>query len=280
MPRYPYPFPQLVLPALRVLLGLASSIGRDAALMVRGIRPTPRILGADHIPAATPFVLVMNHYDRPGLGAWWGALLILNAISSQRTREPREVHIAITREWWYPRGLGRALKQPLTRWFFERLSKSYGLVLLPPVMGNGAIRGDGAIGIRRALALTRTDPPQLVGLAPEGRTGEHGALCKPPRGAGLFLAALSRNEIPFLPAGIFEDDERVLAVQFGEPFRLCIDRTLPRERQDAQAACSVMVQIGRLLPERMWGVYDTEIRKELEGLNDTPALVPQHLQRG
>jgi 1-acyl-sn-glycerol-3-phosphate acyltransferase len=233
--------------------------------MVRGIRPAPRILGADNVPAATPFVLVMNHYDRPGLAAWWGALVVLNAIAYQRTSEPRDVHIAMTREWWYPGGFGRALKQPVTRWFFERLSKSYGLVLLPPVIGNGAIRGDGAIGIRRALALTRADPPQLVGIAPEGRTGEHGALCKPPPGAGLFLTALSGNDIPFLPAGIFEDAERVLSVQFGEPFRLCIDRTLPHELRDMQATSEVMVRIGSLLPERVWGVYYAEIRKELEG---------------
>jgi 1-acyl-sn-glycerol-3-phosphate acyltransferase len=280
MSRYPYPVFHLIVPALRVLLGLSSSIRHAAALMVHGIRPAPRVLSANNIPAETPFVLVMNHYDRPGLGAWWGALVVLNAIANQRTHEPRDVRMLMTREWWYPGGLGRALKQPITRWFFEHLAKSYGLVLLPPVTGHRAFRGEGIIGIRRALALTRADPPQLVGLAPEGRTGEQGALCKPPRGAGLFLAALSQGEIPFLPAGIFEDDEPILTVQFGEPFRLCVDRTLPRELQDVQAACEAMVHIGRVLPERMWGVYSREITKELEGPDDHPALVSQSLHGG
>lgn len=265
MSRYPYPFPQLVLPALRVVLGRSSSISRDASLMVGGIRPAPRVLGADNIPAAAPFVLVMNHYDRPGLGAWWGLLVVVNAIANRRTHQPRDIHIAMTREWWYRRGFGRAFKQPVTRWFFKRLAMSYGMVLFPPIVGNGELRGEGTIGVRHALALTRADPPQMVGIAPEGRTGEYGALCRPPRGAGLFLMALSRKEIPLLPAGIFEDEERVLSVRFGEPFRLSVNRTLPRELQDDQAMCDVMVKIGMLLPERMWGVYHSEIRKELEG---------------
>ncbi len=264
MSRNTYPVFDLLLPALRVVLGLSSSISRDTALMVRGIRPEPRVLRANYIPAETPFVLVMNHYDRPGLGAWWGAAVVLNAIANKRTRAPRDVRLVMTREWWYPGGLGRALKQPITRWFFEHLAKSYGLILLPPVTGRNVYRGEGAIGVRRALALTRANPPQLVGLAPEGRTGEQGSLCKPPRGAGLFLAALSRNEIPFLPAGIFEDEDQILTVQFGEPFRLCISRALPRALQDEQAACETMVQIGSLLPERMWGVYYAETKRELE----------------
>lgn len=189
--------------------------------------------------------------------------MILCAIAARRTREPREVHLAITREWWYPGGLGRAVKQPLTRWFFGRLAKAYGTIPLPPVLGNNEFSGEGAFSIRRALALTFGDHPQLFGLAPEGRTGNHQALCQPPRGAGLFLLMLTRGALPILPAGIFEDKSCTLTVNFGAPFQLCARRGIPREEQDSDAARQVMVQIGKLLPERMWGAYREEIQKTL-----------------
>jgi hypothetical protein len=73
------------------------------------------------------------------------------------------------------------------------------------------------------------------------------------------LLMLTRDTIPILPAGIFEEDDRVLAVRFGAPFALCVPRNAPRAERDAQAARQVMVQIGKLLPERMWGAYREEI---------------------
>ena len=171
------------------------------------------------------------------------------------------MRLAMTREWWYPGGLGRAVKQPLTRWFFGQLARTYGMFLLPPVLGNDEFRGEGALAVRRALALTRGEHPQSVGLAPEGHTGAGSALCQPPPGAGLFLLMLTHETLPILPAGIFEDDaDSVLTVRFGAPFPLCASRSATRDERDAQAARQVMIQIGRLLPENMWGAYREEIR--------------------
>ncbi len=261
MARYSYSFLRLVLPALRVLCGLTSSISRDAALLVGGIQPPPHILGQENIPANAPFALVLNHYDRPGLGAWWGAAVVVHAVACRRASEPRGMHIAITREWWYAGGFGRAVKQPLTRWLFGRLARAYGFVLLPPVVQGESFRGEGALSVRRVLALTRCASPRIVAIAPEGRTGEHGNLCEPPKGAGLFLLALTRNTIPCLPTGVYEDQEGILTISFGKPFLLCADRFMPREQQDRQAAAQVMVNIGKLLPETMWGTYHAEIKK-------------------
>ncbi len=262
MTRYTYPLPHLVLPAFRVLFGFSSSIGRDAALLASSIQPAPRVLGAENVPAETPFVLVFNHYDRPGLGAWWGVSVLVHSVAGRRTREPRDVHLVMVREWWYPGGFGRLIKQPLTRWFFGRLAKAYGLVLFPPVVQEESFRGEGALSVRRALTLTSGELPQLVAIAPEGRTGENGALCEPPRGAGLFLLALTRSAIPCLPAGIYEDQEQRLTVSFGRQFSLCADRSGPREQKDRQAAARVMVEIGTLLPEKMWGTYRDALTKE------------------
>ena len=259
--RYAYPYHLLLIPAVQVLLGRPSSISQHCASLLTGAHPAPRALNIENIPPYAPFILAVNHYDRPGLGAWWGAAVVISAIAAHRTRGPRDLHLAIAREWWYPGGFGRAFKQPLTRWFFGQIAKAYGTIRLPPVIGNGNFRGEGALAIRRALALTRGEEPQLVGLAPEGRTGDHGMLCQPPPGTGLFLLMLTHDAIPILPAGIFEDDtDDGLTVRFGAPFQLCVPHHAPRDERDAAAARQVMIQIGRLLPERMWGAYHDEIR--------------------
>lgn len=259
--RYPYPIPSLVLPALRVLLGVPSSPSDAAALLLDRVRPVPRVLHAENIPPDSPFILVLNHYDHPALGAWWGASLILQAVRRQRTKAPRELRLVMTREWWYPGGIGRALKQPLTRWFFGQMARTYGFVRLPPVIGKTEFRGQGAIEVRHALALTRGSAPQLIGIAPEGRTGENLSLCEPPPGAGLFLLMLTHGTLPCLPVGIYEDDASALTASFGAPFQLNSPCTRSRDERDRGAARQVMVEIGKLLPERMWGVYSAEIRK-------------------
>ncbi|MBM3127076.1 MAG: hypothetical protein FJ009_00390 [Chloroflexi bacterium] len=256
-PRYAYSL-RLLLPLLRVGLGIRSSLSRDGALLLRGAHPPPRVLHPENIPPASPFILTINHYDRPGLGAWWTVAALVTAIAARRARDPREIHFAMAREWWYPRGFRKWIKQPLTRWFFGQIGKAYGTIRLPPALGLEEFRGAGAPAIRGALALTRGDNPELVGIAPEGHTGAGFALRQPPRGAGLFLLLLTRDHIPILPAGIFEDDG-VLTVNFGAPFLLRVPRDLARDERDAGAARQVMVALGALLPERMWGAYREEV---------------------
>ncbi|MBI4788146.1 MAG: hypothetical protein HY782_14035 [Chloroflexi bacterium] len=257
--RYSYPVLHLIVPFVRVLLGMRSSLSHDAALLLRNVRPGPRVLNATNIPPTTPFVMVMNHYDRPGLGAWWGVSVIVSAVAAQRTQEPRELRMAMAREWWYPSGIGRVLKQPLTHWFFGQLAKSYGLIPLPPVIEKAEFRGQGALAIRHAVALMRGAHPQLVGLSPEGRTGENLTLCEPPAGTGLFLLMLTRDAAPCLPVGIYEDADMALTVNFGAPFQLAVPRGLTREQQDRSAVRQVMTEVGRLLPKRMWGAYKADI---------------------
>jgi hypothetical protein len=201
----------------------------------------------------------MNHYDRPGLGAWWGVMVILRAVAQRRTREPRDVHFAMAREWWYPGGLGRLIKQPLTKWFFGQIEKAYSTIRLPPVVDSGEYKGEGVMPIRKAIALLRRSDAEMIGISIEGRTGPDLSLCEPPRGAGLFLLLLTRDAVPVLPVGIFEDSDQALTVDFGPPFQLHVSRLLPREERDREAARRVMVAIGETLPERMWGVYRQEI---------------------
>ena len=142
-PRYSYPIHLLVAPAVRVLFGIPSSVSHDAALLLRGAKPAPRLLNIEYIPPVQPFVLTVNHYDRPGLAAWWAAAAIICAIAAHRTVEPRDIHMAMAREWWYPSGFGRFVKQPLTHWFFGQIAKAYGTIRLPPVLGDNQFQGEG-----------------------------------------------------------------------------------------------------------------------------------------
>lgn len=261
MPRYVYPLHLLVQPAVRVLFGLPSSISQDAARLLTGANPAPHVLDEEHIPSVSPFVLTINHYDRPGLGAWWAISPIICAIAARRAVEPRDIHMAMAREWWYPSGFDHLVKQPLTHWFFGQISKTYGTIRLPPIVGEKGLLAAGAISIRRAVSLTRGEHPKLVGIAPEGQTGDHLSLCKPPPGAGLFLLMLTHDKIPILPAGIFEDEDDggILTIRFGAPYLLNVPPNISREERDIKSAQQVMLQIGRLLPERMWGIYRNEI---------------------
>ena len=262
--RYRYSLSKLLLPALRVAFGIPSKLSHDTALLLQGATPQPRALNIENIPPDSPFVLTMNHYDHPGLAAWWGASIVATTIAARRTCEPREIHMMMAREWWYPNGFERWTKQPFTNWFFGQISKAYGTIRLPPVLGNGEFRGEGALAIRKAMALTRGDNPQLVGLAPEGVTGKNLALCAPPHGGGLFMLLLTYDRIPILPVGLYEDETHTLIANFGEPYMLSVPRHLSKTERDRESARQVMIHIGRQLPPRMRGVYCEDIQSEIK----------------
>lgn len=252
---------RMLVPFVRGLLGIPSSLSHACTLMAQDIHPAPRQLNTQNITPESTFILAINHFDRPGLGAWWGASLVVATVAKYRT-EPREPRGVMAREWWYPNGWARKIKQPLTRWAFGQIAKAYGMVTLPPV--NEEYQGTAGIDVRRILAFTRGDNPELVAIAPEGFTGVNGTLKKPPSGAGLLLSMLSHDTIPFLPAANYEDDNNILTVNFGKPFLLNVPRSLAREQRDCEASRQVMIEIGKLLPERMWGVYAEDIRRSLQ----------------
>ena len=243
-----------------LITGAPTSLSATAGRLFDGMVPPPQLSGEELVPRAGPFLLVFNHYENRRVPAWWGPLVMARAVSAQRQAAPRELHLVMTREWWYPAGsFGRAFKQPVTRLVFARLARLFGLALVPPVITGDLTRGEGVVGVRQALALTRGPDPQLVAVAPEGHTGPNGALKEPPPGAGLFLLLLTHNAVPCLPAGWYADERQVLTVRFGRPFRLEAPRSQDREARDRAAATQAMTAIGRLLPSRLWGAYSGQL---------------------
>jgi len=259
-PRYHHA-PSVVLAALlSLLLGRRRLLSADAKALLRRIRPAPRVEGQEHILTHAPFLLVANHYSRPGLGAWWGPLLIQLAVSRRRPGD--ELRWPMANAWTYPpeNRLGTWVLGPVTRWLFPRLARTYGLVPMPPMPPRPHEVMDRALAVRQLLALAR-DPGTLIGLVPEGRDSPHGGLVKPPPGTGRLILQLIRTGRLILPAGIAERDG-ALTVTFGRPFALGVARGGDRKVLDEAVSTEVMVAIGRLLPPEMWGEYAEEIRRK------------------
>lgn len=247
----------LVLP-WDVLKGKSRSFGADAARLLGILCPQPKVEHADLIPPEGPFVVVMNHYCRPGLGVWWGVFLIGQAIA-QRRAEPGEVHWIMTNGWTYQDPIRSRLVTPLTRWLFYRIARSYGFVPMPPMPPNPSQVEERAQAVRRALSLARGGA--MIGLAPEGLDSGDGGLIDPPAGVGRFLLLLAKAGLPVLPVGVAEKNG-TLTVSFGEPFALEAQPGLKKRQQDWRAGETVMVAIGKLLPSELWGVYRKQISAE------------------
>jgi len=260
-----YRFPRL--PFMRwlvdLLLGRPRSFARDSRVTLDGNPPSPCVQGLDHLPPEGPFILVMNHYERGGLPIHFCAMAVSLAVAGRRPRSP-EIRWVITSEW-YGRHIGPLpIPVSLIRWVFRRVSRLYGLIVMPRAAGHTRGR---AAAIRRLAQDVRAG--ESVALVPEA-LGK-GTLIEAMPGSGLALLALSRGRLPIVPVGLWEDDA-TLMVRFGETFTLTLEAgATSREEQDRQARERVMVAIGRLLPQRYWGFYAPAIGRELEGQQREPA---------
>lgn len=253
---YRFPVSYILRFILAMLLGQQRNLGEDIKGTLMSARPQARILGAEEIPREGPFVLVANHYERPGLKVFWGGMLVSTAVFDRRQHH-RNLHWLMTSEWYNYR-LAGVIPVPvwLLRWLFRRIAAVYGLVIVPRarerVLGRAA-------AMRTILGVIQSQG-EPIALFPEGVGGE--TLVEAMPGTGLFLHALSRRGIPLLPVGIFEE-EGALTARFGPTFRIEFPQEAPREERDRLAREQVMAHIGRLLPQRMWGPYTLAIQQLL-----------------
>ena len=190
-----YHFPRigLALWAVDWLLGRRRSFAGDSRWTLRDVRPRPRAEGEEHIPRQGPFVLVANHYERPGLNTHFGGMHVSQVVARRRPQAP-QVHWIITSEW-FGRRLGiLPVPDAFWRWTFRRAARVYDFVVMPRSPERVMAR---AAAIRRAIAyaLGRGGRPgEPLGLMPEA-LGK-GVLIEAMRGVGLFLKVLSDHGLP------------------------------------------------------------------------------------
>jgi hypothetical protein len=251
--KYDFPWRPRIPFAFDVLLGRHRSFAHDSWLVMEKNPYPRRYEGFEQLPADATFVMVMNHFNRPGLHPYHCATAVSVEVARQRPGRP-ELSWLLTSEWYDARLGPIPVPVWFTRWAFSRIERIYGHVVMPRREEMVFAR---ASSLRRVLGKLATAP---VAITPEA--GGPGRLIEPPAGSGLFLSILSQRGFPLYPLALFEEDD-TFVVRVGAPFRLSLPREKPREEQDRLAREQTMVAIGRLLPRAYWGAYAAAIEASL-----------------
>jgi hypothetical protein len=189
------------------------------------------------------WLVLVNHYTRPGFRAWWISMAISSTL-------PREICWVTTSALTFPDRFRAATFTPASRWFLRHAAALYGFIPMPPMPPRPFEIEARAIAVRRALRRA-SEADALMGLAPEGGDMPGGILTPPPPGSGRFLWHLARRGLRFVPVGAFEDQGQ-LCLRFGSPFVL--SASMPQPIDDS-ASHQVMSAIAACLPERLRGIY-------------------------
>ena len=248
--RYPIWTPTTAAVAACVVAGRPRSFQLDARRLIAGLHPPPKVEGQLPDFGDGGWVLVMNHFARPGFRAWWIALAVSSLV-------PREVHWVMTSTFTYPDPWRGAWLAPLSTLVLTRLAACYGFTSMPPMPPRTGDVEARAQAVRHVLAIAHQSPPPVIAMAPEGADAPGGIPQPLWPGTGRFLLHLARCGLRFLPFGVFEADDR-LRLHIGRPFQLAYPwaRTSEaRDAVDAEAAEVVTRAIAACLPKPLRGGF-------------------------
>jgi hypothetical protein len=248
LPAYSFP-PRFVARWVASMLVMQRrNLHEDAAWLMR--RHATAVEGMEHLPRDRRFMLVMNHYERAGLGVWWPAFLVSSAVGRNEDEAP--VCWLITNRFYRFRLHGMRLPDRLVSWFLARVAARYGLILVARPQSAAMGR---ALALRRARRLLDTPKPTPVASTPEGERAAGTVLARSVPTSGKALAWLARSEVPIVPVAVYEDAAGTLVARFGAPFTLPWHGLAEARRMQDALADTVMSAIATCLPEGMRGPY-------------------------
>jgi hypothetical protein len=231
-----------------MLLGRRCSLGADAARLLRGY-PTA-VYGLEHLPEGGPFLVVMNHYERPGMGVWWPSLIVSRSLLERLgVASP---HWLITNRFYRFRYRGIRFPDRLVGWFLARVAARYGLILVARPRAHAAAR---SVALRKARRYLDARDPQPVASTPEGEQGGGRKLAHAVPTSGKALAWLSRSTVPVVPVGVYEEPDGRLVARFGPPFTLAWPGLRSARAQQEELTAHVMGAIASQLPPDLRGPY-------------------------
>ncbi|HJM76130.1 MAG TPA: hypothetical protein QGI71_09795 [Dehalococcoidia bacterium] len=251
MPPTHYRFPRWFV--LRWLAGAAirrhRDIVADAESLLGHHGQIPRLESARQLPAEGPYILVLNHYERPGMRMWW-TVLIATLLISKQVRAGRLRWFSTDRfRGWSPFGV-TVMPGAVVRWFLRRVGRTYNLLLVDP---SNALERSGTI--REAYRALHRDR-QPIGLAPEAGNapGLARELIEAVPQSGAVIAWLAIGEVPVIPLAIWEDGGRLRA-RAGAPYVLGRPGPTLGARGHVTLTARVMGSVASLMPPELRGAY-------------------------
>jgi hypothetical protein len=245
--RYPSPFGVIFGLSSAVLSGSRRSFRKDSLAAIARLEPPLCLSGSEYIPSSGPALLTINHYYRPGFGAWWLAFALSASV-------PAEIHWVMTSALNYPGRIFGRLRTLVSRWLLPRIARVYDFTSMPamPPAPNEVL--ERARAVHHAISFTRNNPLALVGLAPEGHDNLRRGLMVPPSGVGRFILHLSHLGLTIYPVAAYEHQDG-FHLSFGCPYSLRLPESLPQHQIDQFVGDLVMRHIAALLPEDQRGDY-------------------------
>jgi hypothetical protein len=246
-PTYSYPPGRFIRAAWDLILLHRRDLRQDARACIEHMTADLNVLGKENIPQQGAFVLTINHFHRPGLGAQWIALAVTALV-------PLQMRWVVTGELmcqgkWY-----RAIGSRASRIFLRRLAYIYGLLTMPPMPPRARDVEARAASVRAILAYVKHASDPVLGIAPEGHNPPNGVLTRPAGGFGRFGLLLATTGTRFIPVAGYEANG-IFHLHFGKPYALSVPGDLSPQEKDEQAAEIMMRNIAHLLPLHLHGEF-------------------------
>ena len=238
-PKYPLIIPSVLRVIFTKMLGRKRSLRADALRLTGRITPPVKVEGSRNIPASGGYVVVINHYARPGFNIAWTALSLAASIQT-------EITYIMSDAWAFTGNPLGFLLRPVMRFVLASINEVYGFLPMPSMVAGFSDPRSRAAAVRRAIEFGRTHPAAIIGLAPEGQDSPEHGVGLAPAGGGKFILHLNRMGFKLLPVVAYERDGELIT-RFGQVFNIAMEPGLPQDAIDGYVRRSIQDQLLALL---------------------------------